>query len=111
MKKNNIDTIEDQGVWGNPSIRKKMLISANEQPNIHAFGQAVFQQGQQTTPHAHEDMTEVFFIQSGKGLFHSDAETVEVKAGDVITVEIGEEHWQENPHEEELIFLYFGVKA
>ena len=49
---------------------------------IMSFGKAVFKPKQKTDPHLHKDMDEIFFIISGKGLFHTNKESIKVQVDD-----------------------------
>ena len=110
MKKIKSTSIEEVGVTHNSDIKKRMMITAGEFENIMSFGRAVFAPSQSTSAHVHPDMTEVFFILSGKGEFHTKTEKIEVEKDDCISIPAGEIHWQSNPFEKPLELLYFGVK-
>lgn len=111
MKKIKSTSIEEVGVSHNPDIKKRMMITAGEFGNIMSFGRAVFAPHQSTSAHAHPDMTEVFFILSGKGVFHTNEGSIEVSKDDYISIPAGETHWQSNPYQESLELLYFGIKV
>ena len=111
MKKIKSTSIEKVGVAHNPDIKKQIMITAGEFGNIMSFGRAVFGPQQSTSAHVHPDMTEVFFILSGKGFFHTNKESIEVVKDDYISILAGEIHWQSNPFEEPLELLYFGIKV
>ena len=110
MHRKRLNNIEMKEVYNHPEIKKQMMISSGEFPNIMSFGKAVFKPKQKTDPHLHESMDEIFFIISGKGLFHTNKESINVEKDDCISIPSGETHWQENPFEEDLELLYFGIK-
>lgn len=76
MKKIQSTSIEEIGVTHNPDIKKRMMITAGEFGNIMSFGRAVFAPSQSTSAHVHPNRTEVFFILSGKGVFHTKTENI-----------------------------------
>ena len=110
MKKIKSTSIEEVGVTHNSDIKKRIMITAGEFGNIMSFGRAVFVPSQSTSAHVHPDMTEVFFILSGRGVFHTKTENIEVEKDDYISIPAGQIHWQSNPFEQPLELLYFGVK-
>jgi len=110
VKKINSKTLIETGVSHNSEIKKKVMISVGEYSNIQMFSRATFQPNQLSRPHIHKDMTEVFFILSGKGIFHSEKEEILVEKDDYISIPSGEKHWQSNPFKEPLELLYFGIK-
>ncbi len=59
--------------------------------------------------HKHEGEFEVFFILSGKGVFHDNGKDVPVQAGDVCFTDSGESHYIENASDEDLVLLAFIV--
>ena len=109
MKITNIKNLPELGVTHNPEIKKKVLIGSNVIPQLMMFGEAVFTPGQSVDKHVHKSMYEVFYITSGKAMFHIKGKEFEVGVGDCITIEQGEEHFQYNPFKEDVRWLYFGI--
>ena len=110
MKKLNSTTLKEVGVSHNSEIKKRIMIKSGEYSNIQMFSRAIFYPKQSSLPHTHQDMTEVFFILSGRGIFHSKDKEILVKKDDYISIPSGEEHWQSNPFNEPLELLYFGIR-
>jgi len=109
MKIANIKNLPEVGVSHNPDIKKKVLIGNQEIPNLMMFGEAVFKPGQSVEKHSHDTMYEVFYISSGKAIFNVGGNELEVGVGDCITIEPKEEHFQNNPFNEDVRWLYFGI--
>ncbi|HEY9199666.1 MAG TPA: cupin domain-containing protein [Gammaproteobacteria bacterium] len=65
--------------------------------------------GTNLTPHAHRDMHEVFIVLGGRGLLHCKGEIHEIEAGSCIEVAPEEVHAFENPGEDALVMVYFGI--
>ena len=63
-----------------------MMIRVGDFGKILSFGRAVFNSGQSTSAHVHTEMTDVFFILSGRGVFHNKREKIEVEEDDYITI-------------------------
>ena len=110
MKKINSTTLKEVGASHNSEIKKRIMIKSDEYNNIQMFSRAIFYSKQSSLPHTHQDMTEIFFILSGRGIFHSKDKEILVKKDDYISIPSGEEHWQSNPFTEPLELLYFGIK-
>ncbi len=55
--------------------------------------------------HRHENEFEIFYILSGKGLFHDDDKTVPVEAGDICLTQSGHSHSIENTSDVNLEFV------
>ena len=55
--------------------------------------------------HKHENEFEIFYILSGKGVFHDNGKDVQVQAGDVCFTDSGESHSIENTSNEDLELL------
>ena len=111
MKKINSKTLTEVGVTHNPKIKKQVMIASGEFDNILTFGRAIFQPNQSSSPHTHKDVNEIFFILSGKGLFHTENNTITVEKDDYISIPAGEKHWQSNPYKEPLELLYFIIET
>ncbi|MCB8762704.1 cupin domain-containing protein [Planktothrix agardhii] len=67
MKITNLTEIPEQEVSHNPAIKKKVMLSLGDLPNLTNFSQACFAPGQVAGGHSHADMSEVFFVESGLG--------------------------------------------
>jgi len=61
--------------------------------------------------HAHTDMCEVFFVESGEGTIRIDANVFPLQAGTCIAVEPGEVHEIVNSGDRELVLTYFGIEV
>jgi quercetin dioxygenase-like cupin family protein len=109
MKIVKIDNIQARGISHDPDILKKVLIEKGEIPHLMTFGEAVFGPGQSVEKHFHETMYEVFYITSGKAVFIVNGKSVDVVPGDCITIGPGEVHSQDNPFDEKVKWLYFGI--
>jgi quercetin dioxygenase-like cupin family protein len=109
MKIRNVQQLLEESVTHNPEVKKKVLIRNGEIPHLMMFGNATLKPGQTIGRHKHETMAEVFYILSGKAMFHLGDQEVEVHPGDCITSEPNEEHGQTNPFNEEVTWLYFGI--
>lgn len=97
------------GVSHNPEIKKKVLVERGVIPQVMTFGEATFLPGQGVDEHVHDTAYEVFYIQSGKAEFVVNGEAVTVFPGDCIVIEQGEKHFQHNPFENSVTWLYFMV--
>ncbi len=110
MKKINTKNLKEIGVSHNSEIKKRVIIKSHEYNNLQMFSRVIFQPKQSSSPHTHDDMIEVFYVLSGKGIFHSKNKEIIVEKDDCISIPQGEEHWQHNPFSKPLELLYFGIK-
>ena len=94
----------------NPRIRKQVMIRWGEMEPLTNFSQAVFPPGEVANAHAHSDMTEVFFIESGSGEIAVDERVYPLSAGSCIVVEPGETHELRNTGSTDLVVTYFGLR-
>lgn len=97
------------GVSHHPEILKKVIVEKGDVPHLMTFGEATFKPGDAVDLHAHETMTEVFYITSGKAIFETEGEVKEVEKGDCIIITAGENHLQRNEGEKDVTWLYFGI--
>lgn len=111
MKHNSLNTIEETTVSHNPVIKKQVMIAPGEIPAITNFSRAVFPPGEIANAHAHNDMTEVFLIESGQGIMTVDNQDYAMNPGDCITVHPHETHELKNTGNEPLSVIYFGVET
>lgn len=98
-----------EAVSHNSAIQKKVLLRAEALPHLTNFAQAYFEPGQIADCHAHSDMNEVFFVQSGHGEILIDQTCYQLIPGTCIVVEAGEFHEVRNSGEERLVLTYFGL--
>jgi len=109
MKVTSLNRIAEQAVSHNANIKKQAMIQPGDIPHITNFSRAVFPVGERVQPHRHEDMTEVFFVESGEGLITIDGTTYPLLPGGCITVEPKEEHSLSNTGTQPLALIYFGI--
>ena len=109
MKLSSIASSPEREVSHNPVIKKHVLIDNGQIERITNFSRAVFPPGETAPLHAHTDMTEVFYIESGCGEMEVDGQCVSLPAGTCITVEPGEAHELRNVGGQGMVVLYFGV--
>jgi len=109
MKKVNLQSLPQQGVSHNPKVTKQMMIGFGELSPLVQFSRAVFPAGESAPAHKHEDMAEVFLVESGEGLIRIDDEEHTMQQGDCITVEKNEMHEIYNNGSKDLVLIFFGV--
>lgn len=109
MKHVSLSTLPQREVSHNPLIKKQMMIGFDELKPLAQFARAVFPPGECAPGHAHDNMSEVFFVEKGCGVMRLDGVDHPFAAGECITVHPGENHELRNPGNEEFIVLYFGV--
>ena len=110
MKLVTLSTLPVESVSHDPGIKKQVMLRNGDIPHLTNFSQATFAPGQTVTPHAHADMVEVFFVETGQGLIWIDGEAHPLTPGVCVTVEIGELHELKNTGDLPLVLTYFGVK-
>lgn len=110
MKKINSERLKEIGVSHNSEIKKRVIIKSHEYNNLQIFSKVIFQPKQSSSPHTHDDMIEVFFVLSGKGIFHSKDKEIVVEKDDCISIPAAEKHWQSNLFSKPWELLYFGIR-
>ncbi len=65
--------LPEESVSHNPEIKKKVMLRFGDLPHLTNFSQARFAPGQSAPKHAHQDMCEVFFVESGSGVIYINA--------------------------------------
>ncbi|BAZ06291.1 cupin domain-containing protein [Calothrix sp. NIES-3974] len=110
MKFTSLHDLASESVVHNPAIKKKVMLRRGDLPHLTNFSQARFAPGQSAPSHAHDDMYEVFFVESGSGKICIDGEDYPLLPGNCVAVEPGEFHEVRNDGEEELILTYFGLQ-
>ena len=111
MKLSNINDLKEEGTSHDKNIKKKMFLQKGDIPNLMMFGSATFKSGQKVETHKHETMSEIFYIDKGNIDFEVENKKIQLKAGDCITIEAGENHSQYNPYNEDATVLYFGIEV
>lgn len=94
----------------NPKVLKKVLIRNGQVPNLTTFAQAVFPPGEVASEHTHQDMYEIFFVDTGIATFKINGTPHQLEEGSCITVEPGEAHEVSNQSNTDIIITYFGVE-
>ena len=87
------------------------MLRMGDLPHLTNFSQARFQPGQVAQAHAHTDMHEVFFVESGSGSIVVDGEAIALTPGVCVAVSPHESHEVSNSGTEELVLTYFGLRA
>ncbi|HEY9700259.1 MAG TPA: cupin domain-containing protein [Trichocoleus sp.] len=111
MKRITLSQISEEPVSHNPAIQKRVMLRSGDLPHLTNFSQARFAPGQVAQAHAHADMCEVFFVESGTGTMQIDGQAQPLTAGVCIAVEPGEVHEVCNTGTEDLILTYFGLRV
>lgn len=106
-----LNDLPEESVSHNPEIKKKVMLRFGDLPHLTNFSQARFAPGQSAPAHAHQDMCEVFFVESGSGVIHIDGTEYPLLPGNCIAVEPGEAHEVVNSGTTELVLTYFGLRV
>jgi len=109
MKLVKIHELPDLGVSHNTKIRKRVMLADGEVGTITNYARAVFPPGEKAAAHQHDDMAEVFTVESGCGEIRIDDVAYVFSAGTTAVVEPGEEHEIINTGTADLIVTYFGI--
>jgi len=109
MKMIKMQELLEQGVSHNARIHKRQILTKGEVGPITNYARAVFPPGEKAEAHSHDDMTEVFTVESGSGDIRIDDVAYVFSAGMTFVIEPGEVHEIVNTGETELIVTYFGV--
>lgn len=111
MKITVLGDLPPQAVSHNPAIQKKVMLQRGDLPHLTNFSQARFAPGQVANGHAHADMCEVFFVESGHGTIHINGEPYPLSPGTCVAVEPGEVHEVVNSGAVDLVLTYFGLRV
>lgn len=110
MKRVSLSDLPEESVSHNPAIAKQVMLRAEDLPPLTNFARARFAPGQVAPGHAHADMAEVFWVESGRGEIAIDGRPHVLAPGTCVAVSPGERHEIANTGREDLVLLYFGVK-
>ncbi len=95
----------------NPKVKKRVVLSSKECENITQLAQATFPPDETAPAHSHEDMAEIFIVQSGQGIIQIDGENHELNPNVCAVVGPNEEHEIRNTGSLDLIISYVGIKS
>ncbi len=87
------------------------MLRFGDLPHLTNFSQARFSPGQVASAHAHSDMCEVFFVESGEGVILINGDRHPLTVGVCVAVEPEEVHEVCNTGTEELVLTYFGLRV
>ena len=111
MKLTSLKDLPEESVSHNPEIKKKVMLRFGDLPHLTNFSQARFAPGQVASAHAHEDMCEVFFVESGSGFISINGKKYPLLPGSCVAVDVGEVHEVVNTGTDELVLTYFGLRV
>ena len=103
--------VPESGVSHNPDIKKKVMLRKGDLPHLTNFSWTKLLPGQAASAHQHADMSEVFFVESGRGTIRIDDREHPLEAGVCVAVEPGEVHEIANTGSTELVLIYFGIEV
>lgn len=110
MKIAHLNELTILAVSHNPEIKKKVMLNFGDLPNLTNFAQAIFTPGQTSSKHCHQDMSEVFFVESGEGIMFINQQKLLLNRGTCVAVEAGEYHEITNTGQTNLVLTYLGIK-
>ncbi|MBF2080500.1 MAG: cupin domain-containing protein [Synechococcales cyanobacterium T60_A2020_003] len=110
MKRTALSERPAEPVSHNPAITKRVMLRNDVLPHLTNFSQAEFLPGQVAAAHAHADMGEVFFVESGDGAIAINGIEYALAPGVCVAVEPGEVHEVKNTGDVPLVLTYFGIK-
>ncbi|ARV59693.1 cupin [Nostocales cyanobacterium HT-58-2] len=111
MKLTSLNNLPEEPVSHNPQIKKKVMLRFGDLPHLTNFSQSRFAPGQTAPAHTHQDMCEVFFVESGSGFIRINSEEYPLVPGNCIAIEPGEVHEVVNNGSTELVLTYFGLRV
>ncbi|PZO53876.1 MAG: cupin domain-containing protein [Phormidesmis priestleyi] len=111
MKLTTLSHLPVETVSHNQEIKKQVMLRLGDLPHLTSFSQARFLPRQVATAHAHDDMHEVFFVESGIGRIVIDGTPHNLAPGVCVAVAPGEIHEVSNTGEEALVLTYFGLEV
>ncbi|MFL6228038.1 MAG: cupin domain-containing protein [Pyrinomonadaceae bacterium] len=110
MKKVSLTDVPEEGVSHDPQIKKRVLLRRGDLPHLTNFTRSRLAPGQVARAHAHADMHEVFYVESGDGVMKIDIAELRLAGGVCVAVAPGEHHEIRNTGATDLVLLYFGVE-
>lgn len=111
MKISNLSSISTSPTSHNQSILKKVIAKNGDIPHITQIAQATLKPGDKVEAHAHKDLYEVFYIETGECEVIVNDKSQHLLTGDVITIEPGDEHEFVNNSGNSMTMFYFGAEV
>ncbi|MEM0970241.1 MAG: cupin domain-containing protein [Verrucomicrobiota bacterium] len=109
MKIRHLRDLPCRQVSHNGAISKQVYLHSGECPPLQQVAVATLKSGDSAPAHLHEDMAEVFFVESGQLTIIIDHEVYRIEADGMILIEPGELHELRNEGSEPCRLRYFGV--
>ena len=105
-----LEDAEEKSVSHNPSIKKRTIINNRIVPHLVFMNRAVFKPGDSAPAHNHEDMDEIFYVESGVGSFIINGKNNTVSKGGVVYVTTSDVHEVTNNGDVDLVLVYYGIR-
>ncbi|WP_096437049.1 cupin domain-containing protein [Alteribacter populi] len=81
----------------------KLLTSDDTMDKVSLFAKVIINPQTTIGYHQHIGEAETYYVLKGEGFFiNSQKERIPVKPGDVCSIEVGQSHGMENPHDNEM---------
>ncbi len=109
MKRIEINKLPEIGVSHNARIRKREMVADGELGPVTTYSRAVFPPGEKAPVHFHDDIAEVFTVESGCGEIRVNDVAYVFSTGTTVVVEPGDLHEIANTGATDLVVTYFGV--
>lgn len=109
MKYRNFTNLDTQSTTHHSAVLKKVIIQNGEIPHLTNFSQAVFKPGDSVPEHVHQDMYEVFLVESGEGQIRINEKLFDLRPGVCVVVEPKEKHSLACTGAENLVLTYLGI--
>jgi len=104
-----LDAVAPEGLSHDAAILKRPLLRPGEAPGLTQFARSTIPAGRATSPHAHADMTEVFFVLAGLGRAVVDGRAHPLGPGACLRIDPGETHVIEAGADGPVELLYLGL--
>lgn len=99
------------GLGPGTGIQKHMLVGAGMVPHVMQFVRADFQPGQVAPAHAHADMTELFYVESGEGTLTVNGAPHPLHPGVSFRIDPGETHEIASSAGTSLVVIYVSIHS
>lgn len=106
--------IDSNSLAGEPlshdaDVAKQVILHSGSVPHLTQLARTRIPPDTSLTPHAHNDMYEIFLVIGGQGRVHCGGHAYDLAPGICIEISPGEVHAFENAGNEELVLVYFGI--